>query len=154
MRLPKWGMGGWKLTWVNNQTQKILHTAIRFLWLISFFWNSKDVRWSNNNRCSKIKLVWKLIFLNGMSNQLIGSWTCVTEWSSNNRSEWLVIITFHMVHTFHYSKGHKFARQIFQIWLLLNYIGKTIDAQTFLKLATGQNQRMNMKQKMIITGVL
>ena len=63
MRLPKWGMGGWKLTWVNNQTQKILHTAIRFLWLISFFWTSKDVRWSNNNRCSKVKLVWKLIFL-------------------------------------------------------------------------------------------
>ena len=63
MRLPKWGMGSWKLTWVNNQTQKILHTAIQFLWLISFFWTSKDVRWSNNNRCSKVKLVWKLIFL-------------------------------------------------------------------------------------------
>ena len=63
MRLPKWGMGGWKLTWVNNHTQKILHTSVRFLWLISFFWTSKDVRWSNNNRCSKVKLVWKLIFL-------------------------------------------------------------------------------------------
>ena len=63
MRLPKWGMGGWKLTCVNNNTQKISHTSIRLLWLISFFWTSKDVSWTNNNRCSKVKLVWKLIFL-------------------------------------------------------------------------------------------
>ena len=50
-------------------------------------------------------------------------------------------------------KNQQICRQIFQIWLLLNYIGKTIDAQCFLKLAPGQNQRMKMKQKMIIIGV-
>ena len=54
------------------------------------------------------------------------------------------------------TKGHKQAnlqRQIFQIWLLLNYIGKTIDAESFLKLAPGQNQCVKKQQKMIITGV-
>ena len=58
-----WGMGSWKLTCVNNHTQKTLHLSMQFLWLILFPWTSKDVRWSNNNRCSKVKLIWKLIFL-------------------------------------------------------------------------------------------
>ena len=58
-----WGMGSWKLTCVNNHTQKAWHLSMQFLWLILFPWTSKDVRWSNNNRCSKVKLIWKLIFL-------------------------------------------------------------------------------------------
>ena len=60
MQLPKLGIGGW--TCVHIHTQKLLHTSIRFLWLNSFFWNSKNVRWSNNNCCPKVKLLWKLIF--------------------------------------------------------------------------------------------
>ena len=36
---------------------------------------------------------------------------------------------------------------------MLNYTGKTIAVESFLKLALGQNQRMKMQQKMIITGV-
>ena len=31
---------------------------------------------------------------------------------------------------------------------------KTVHVQCFLKLATRENQRMKMKQKMIVTGVL
>ena len=62
IQLPKLWMGGWNLTHVHIHTQKILHTSIRFLWLTSFFWTSKNVRWSNNKCCSKVKLIWKLIF--------------------------------------------------------------------------------------------
>ena len=60
-----------------------------------------------------------------------------------------------MVHTFHYSKGHKFAKTNFPNLTAAKLHRKdNIDAQSFLKLTPGQNQRMNMKQKTIIPGVL
>ena len=62
MQLPKLGTGDWKLTCVNIHTHKILHTSILSLWLTSFFWTSKNLRWSDNNCCAKVKLFWKLIF--------------------------------------------------------------------------------------------
>ena len=48
----------------------------------------------------------------------------------------------------------KFAKTNFPNLAAVKLHRKTKDVQCFLKLATGQNQRMKMKQKMIIIGVL
>ena len=114
------------------------------------------MRWSNNNHCCKVKLVWKLIFLCHFIMSLVpiteirfvllkqqdirsadSSWTCVTEWSSNNRSEWLVIISFHMVHTFHYSKGHKLAKTNFPNLTTVKLHRKDNRCSKFFEIGTG-----------------
>ena len=55
-------IGNWKLTCADVHTQKILHSSIHSLWLISFVWTSKNLKWNNITCCSKMKAVWKLIF--------------------------------------------------------------------------------------------
>ena len=75
--------------------------------------------------------------MNGHQTNDIGEW-------SYQSSIWMILS--------HCLKGHKQAklqRQPFQAWLLSNYTGKAIDIQCYLKLTAAQNQRKNIKQKMI-----
>ena len=157
-------MGSWKLTCVNNHTQKTLYLSMQFLWLILFPWTSKDVRWSNNNRCSKVKLIWKLIFLCHFIMPLVPiieirfTLSKQQDVESTDRfpdlCNWMVFQQ--LIWVTGYTKipyGLYFPTIRKDIWLLLNYTGKTIAVESFLKLALGQNQRMKMQQKMIITGV-
>ena len=133
------------------------------------------MRWCNNNCCSKVKLCWKLIFLviflrrlslslkldliyqnNRMSNQLIGYHTCVAEWSFNNWSGWLVIPKWFILSQYSKDTNKQICKKKKKIPNLaaVKLHRKTIDVQSFLKLATRQNPRKKMKQKMIIIGVL
>ena len=177
MQLPKLGIGGW--TCVHIHTQKLLHTSIRFLWLTSFFWDSKNVRWSNNNCCPKVKLLWKLIF----PSHFVTSLVPITEIRFNlskqqdvkstdrfpdlcNRMvlQQLVWVTgytkipyglyFPSTQKTQISKFAKKRKKKIPNLAAVKLHKKTIDVQSFLKLATRQNPRKKMKQKMIITGVL
>ena len=147
MQLPKLGMDGWKLTCVHIHTQKILHTSITFLWLTSFFWTSKNVRWCNNNCCSKVKLCWKLIFpgyffmslvpiteirFNLSKQQNVKSTDKFPHMCSRMVFQQLIWVTGYtkIPYGLYFPSSQKiqiskFAKKRnFQTWLLLNYIGK------------------------------
>ena len=172
MQLPKLGMGDRKLRCVHIRTQKILHTSIRFLWLTSFFSTSKNLRWSNNNCCSKVKLFWKLIFpghfvtlleirFNLSKQQDVKSTDRFPDLCNRMIFQQLVWVTGYTKIPYGLNfpstqkiKISKFAQANFPNLAAVKLHRKTIDSQCFLKLATTQNQHMKIKQKMTIIGVL
>ena len=172
-------MDGWKLTCVHIHTQKILHTSITFLWLTSFFWTSKNVRWCNNNCCSKVKLCWKLIFpghffmslvpiteirFNLSKQQNVKSTDRFPHMCSRMVFQQLIWVTgytkipyglyFPSTQKIQISKFAKKKKKKIPNLAAVKLHRKTIDVQSFLKLARRQNPCMKMKQKMIIIGVL